>query len=173
MNERSVYRTLHRGLQQPGPLGRHNALDEESEQALIAMLLEAFRAAVPMNKEQVLHIVRERYRKTATRGWVNAFIGRHLDALQTCRSIPQEDTRLAVPRSQLEEHLHILQVHLAGKCAELVFNLDELGSADWEDRKIRKVIAPAAVRKEDVYHSVSRRPRHMTHDTPGLCLCGG
>jgi hypothetical protein len=126
------------------------------------MLLEACRAAAPMNKEQILNIVQERYRKTATRGWVNAFIGRHLDALQTCRSIPQEDTRLAVPRSQLEEHLYILQVHLAGKCAELVFNLDELDSADWEDRKIRKVIAPAAVRKEDVYHSESRRPRHMT-----------
>jgi hypothetical protein len=49
MNERTVYRTLQQGLQQPGPLGRHNALEEESEQALVAMLLEAFRAAAPMN----------------------------------------------------------------------------------------------------------------------------
>jgi hypothetical protein len=81
MNERTVYRTLQRGLEQPGPPGRHNALDEESEQALVAMLLEAFRAAGPMNKKQRLHIVQERYRKTATRGWVSAFIDRHLDAL--------------------------------------------------------------------------------------------
>jgi hypothetical protein len=53
-------------------------------------------------------------------------------------------------------------VHVTGKCAELVFNLDELGSADWEDRKVKKVVASAVVRKEDVYHSVSRRHRYMT-----------
>jgi hypothetical protein len=85
MNQRTVYRTLQRGLQQPGSLRPHNALDEESEQALVAMLLEAFRAAAPLNKKQLLHIVQERYRKTATQGWVNAFIGRHRDALQTYR----------------------------------------------------------------------------------------
>jgi hypothetical protein len=107
INERTVYRTLRQGLQQPGPLGRHNALDEESEQALIAVLLKAFRATAPMNTKQRLHIVQERYWKTVTRGWVNAFIGRHLDAFQTYQSIPEEVTRLGVPRSQLEEHLHI------------------------------------------------------------------
>jgi hypothetical protein len=162
MNKRTVHRTMRQGLQQPGLLGRHNGIDKESEQTLVAMLLEAFRAAAPMNKKQLLQIVHGRYRTRARRVFVNAFIGRHLDALQTCRSIAQEDTRLAVPRSPLEEHLHILQVHLAGKCAEVVFNLDELGSTDWQDRKIKKVIAPAAVSKEDAYHSVSRRPRQMT-----------
>jgi hypothetical protein len=76
INERTVYLTLQRGLQQPGPLGRHNALDEESEQALVGMLLEAFHAGAPMDKKQLLHIVQECYRKTATWGWVNAFIVR-------------------------------------------------------------------------------------------------
>jgi hypothetical protein len=42
MNERTVYRTLRQRLQQPGPLARHNALDEESEHALVAMLLGPF-----------------------------------------------------------------------------------------------------------------------------------
>jgi hypothetical protein len=90
-NKRTVYPALQRGLQKPGPLGRHNALEEESEQALVAMLLEAFRA----NEEEAAtaHSAKGD-RETATWGWVNAVIGRHLDALQTCRSIPQEDTRL-------------------------------------------------------------------------------
>jgi hypothetical protein len=171
MKERTVYGTLRRGLQQPGPLRRQNALDDELEQALVAILLEAFRAAAPMNKKQLLHSVHEGYWKTATGGWVNAVIGRHLDALQTCRSIPQEDTRSAVPTSQLEEHLHVLQVHLAGRCGELVFNLDELGSADWENPNMTKVIAPAAVRKDDVFSFCVQPP--MSYDTPGLCLCVG
>jgi hypothetical protein len=50
---------------------------------------------------------------------------------------------------------------LTGKCAEVVLNLDELGSGDWEDPKAKKVIAPPVVRKEDVYYCVSSRPGHM------------
>jgi hypothetical protein len=69
---------------------------------------------------------------------------------------------MAVPRAYLDEHIHILKIHVVGKVVELVFNLDELGSADWEDRKVKKIIAPAGVAKRDVYHPVSRRHRHMT-----------
>jgi hypothetical protein len=115
-----------------------------------------------MNKKQLLHIVREQHRKTATRALVNASIGRYLDAVQTWRSIPQEDTRLEVPRSQPEEHGNTLRVYLSGKCAEFVFNLDELGATDWQDRKIKKLITSAPVPKEDAYDSVSRRPLHIT-----------
>jgi hypothetical protein len=76
----------------------------------------------------------------------------------------QEDRRLTVPRIQLEEHIQTMKmkVHVAGKFSELVFNLDELDSADWADRKVKKVIVPADVRNEDVYHAVSRRHRHVT-----------
>jgi hypothetical protein len=45
---------------------------------------------------------------------------------------------------------------------ELVFNLDELGSVDLEDCTIKRVIVPAAIRKEDVYYSMSHCHRHIT-----------
>jgi hypothetical protein len=109
-----------------------------------------------------LKIVREQHNSKLTKGWLHDFIGRHLDQLQICRSLPQEDLRMAVPRAYLEEHIRVLETHIAGKLAELVFNLDELGSADWEARKAKKVIAPANVRREDAHHPVSRRHRRTT-----------
>jgi hypothetical protein len=36
---------------------------------------------------------------------------------------------------------------VAGKFAELILNVDELGSADWEDGTVKRVIAPAGVSK--------------------------
>jgi hypothetical protein len=162
MEERVVHRNLLQGRQEPGRLSNHNKLDAQSEAVVVAMLLNALHDGQPMSKKQSLQIVREQHRKTTTRGWVTAYISRHLDALQTCRSIPQKDTRWAVPRSQLEEHINTLKADLTEKCAGLVSNLDELGSAEWEDRTIKKVIASDAVPKEDVDHSVSRRPRHST-----------
>jgi hypothetical protein len=77
------------------------------------------------------------------------FIGRHLDALQICGSLSQEDMQMALLRTYLEEHIHFWQIHVTVKVAELVFNLDEL-------------LASADVAKEDVYHAVSRRHRHVT-----------
>jgi hypothetical protein len=47
-------------------------------------------------------MVRETYNPKLTKGWVHSFIGRHLDVLQLCRSLPQEDTRMTVPRVYLE-----------------------------------------------------------------------
>jgi hypothetical protein len=161
-NERTARKILSRGPQVPGPLGRHRALNAEIEASLVAMLLEAFQSGKAMTRKEFLLTVRERYDPELTKGWVNTFIGRHLDQLQTCRSLPQEEMRMLVPRVYLEEHIRTLHAHVAGKFAELVFNLDELGSADWEDRKIKKVIASSSVRKEDVFHAVSRRHRHTT-----------
>jgi hypothetical protein len=126
------------------------------------MLLDAFHEEKAITRKEFLRIMREQHKPTLTKGCVHDFIGRHLDELKVCRSLPQQDLRMVVPRTYLEEQFQLLKAHLTGKVAELVFNLDELGSADCEDRKAQKVIVPAGVAKEDVYHPVSRRYRHMT-----------
>jgi hypothetical protein len=92
MNECSVRRNLRQGSQEHGRLGRHNAVDAQSEAALVAMLLEAFHPDQRMTKKQLWQLVQERHRRTTMREWGNAFIGIQLADLQTCRSIPQEDT---------------------------------------------------------------------------------
>jgi hypothetical protein len=40
--------------------------------------------------------------------------------------------------------------------AELVFNLDEVGMSEWEDRKERKVIVPRTMENGRIYHRESR-----------------
>jgi hypothetical protein len=39
--------------------------------------------------------------------------------------------------------------------AELVFNLDEVGISDWEDRKPKKVVVPTKVSAHDIHHRLS------------------
>jgi hypothetical protein len=107
-------------------------------------------------------MVHKEYNPRLTKGWLNAFIGRHLDQMKVCRSLPQEDARLIIPRAYLEAHIALMRTHVTGRFSEIVFNLDELGSSDWEDRKPRKVLAPVAVSAGEMFHSVSRRYRHVT-----------
>jgi hypothetical protein len=107
-------------------------------------------------------MVHKEYNPRLTKGWLNAFIGRHLDQMKICRSLPQEDARLIVPRTYLEAHIALMRTHITGQFSELVSNLDEVGSSDWEDRKPRKVLATLTVSASEVFHSVSRRYCHVT-----------
>lgn len=82
--------------------------------------------------------------------------------MQKCRSYPQEDLRLTIPRIYLEKHIENLKEFVQGTCSELLFNCDEVGLSAWEDRKILKVVVPKDVNKNNVYHSISRKMQHVT-----------
>jgi hypothetical protein len=94
--------------------------------------------------------------------WALAFIGLDLDDLPVYRSLPQEDTQFIVPRVHLKAHIELMRTHSAGKFVELIFNLDQVDSWDWEDCKPRTVIASRAVSVHDRYYPVSRCYRHVT-----------
>jgi hypothetical protein len=46
--------------------------------------------------------------------------------------------------------------------AERVFNLDEVGISDWEDRKTKTVIVPATMRGHTIHHEISRTVKHIS-----------
>jgi hypothetical protein len=54
------------------------------------------------------------------------------------KSTSQGEQRLQVPRVFLERTSQDLNEHVEGCLAELVFNLQEAGMSDWEDRNTRK-----------------------------------
>jgi hypothetical protein len=47
---------------------------------------------------------------------------------------------------------------------ELVFNLDEVGISDWEDRKMKMkaAIVPATMRGQTIHHEISRTVKHIS-----------
>jgi hypothetical protein len=46
--------------------------------------------------------------------------------------------------------------------AELVFNLDEVGISDWEDRNTKRVIIPATMCGQTIHHAISRTVKHIS-----------
>ena len=47
-------------------------------------------------------------------------------------------------------------------CSELVFNVDEMGSSEWEDRRPRKVLVAKTSNPQSIFHNVSCRYKHKT-----------
>jgi hypothetical protein len=97
-----------------------------------------------------------------SRGWVNSFVGRHLDRLCKAKSASQEAQRLEVPCCFLDEVVRCLTQFVQGCVAELVFNLDEVGISEWEDRTTKKVIIPVSARDRTIHHKINRALKHVS-----------
>jgi hypothetical protein len=102
------------------------------------MSIQAFNEGKAMTEVQVIELVRETYSAGLTKGWLNALLGPQLDALQICRSLPQEEIRPTVPREHLEAHIDHMKSLMTGKSAGPVFDLDEVGRPIWRIGSLEK-----------------------------------
>jgi hypothetical protein len=55
-----------------------------------------------------------------------------------------------IAREYLERYMKTMKDFVRGKAFALIFNVDEVGSADWEERKPKKVIVLISIPEEDV-----------------------
>jgi hypothetical protein len=137
-----VRKTFGTRPESPQPLGRHEALDPDVESGIVTPLLESCPDGRVVTPKALLQKGRERYNPKLTKGWVHSSLGRHLDAVELYRSVPQEDTRTTVPRAHLEHHITAIKENIFGNFSEFTFNLNEVRLSQWEDRNPRKVISP-------------------------------
>ena len=162
MNRRTVTKSINQGPQDPKPKGRHLALDENTENIILEKIINISNQGDSMTQNEILKYIRNKFKKNVTKGWLNQFYLRHRDKIKKTRSFPQEDLRITVPREYLKEHVKNMHKYVEGRVAELTFNLDEVGTSEWEDRKPRKVFADINIDSNHLTHPVSRKVSHMT-----------
>jgi hypothetical protein len=57
-----------------------------------------------------------------------------------------------------------------GCIRDLVFDLDEIGVSEWEDRKSRKAVVPSAMSSQTIHSGVNRNLKHIAVIT---CIAAG
>jgi hypothetical protein len=55
-----------------------------------------------------------------------------------------------------------LRQHVPDCCADLVFNFDEIGISEWENRVAPKVIVPVSMSGQTIHHGVHRNLKHLS-----------
>jgi hypothetical protein len=63
----------------------------------------------------------------------------------------QELQRRQIPRSYLDRYLAVINSWVPLVRAELIFNLDETGLSDWEERKPKPALIPTTIKKADLH----------------------
>jgi hypothetical protein len=158
----AVTRVTLRGYEDLPGRGRHHALDPDSERDLIAWIMQKAANNTAVNKIELLHQCTTRFGAHISRGWVDFFIEQHSEELYQTKSISQENPRLEVPRVFLDVAIDGFRHHVHGSCVELIFNLDEVGTSEWEDRVQRRVIIPSAMRGQTIFHGIHCNLKHIS-----------
>lgn len=162
MNAKIVRRSLENDPQDPKPPGRHDKIEDEKEEIIINEILRLEDECHPMREKEILKFIKSKFVSDLTQGWFNCFFVRHIKRLKKCHSIPQQDTRLSVPREFLFQHLINMREIVENRIAELVLNLDEVGVSELEDKKPFKVIVSRRNPNKTFEHAVSRNNTHVT-----------
>lgn len=169
-SQSTVSAALQNGFDEPKPRGRHLAINAESEADILAWIQRNYEKNMPTTRTDIRHYCSTKFNKKITKGWVDSFIGRHLTELIETTSTPQEEPRLQVPRIFLDETIKAMKEAVQMRPSDLVFNLDEVGISDWEDRKSKRVVVPITAQDQTVHHAVSRNLKHLSIIT---CVSAG
>jgi hypothetical protein len=135
------------------------ALNSEEENAVIELIEAGSSKGDFVTQRSMLNFIETNFGKCFTYGWVTTFLVRHADCV--CRAVvsPQEKPRLEVHRTFLDCYLALIKEYVP---IELMFNIDESGFSDWEERKPNGVLIPARLRESTLYYFVNRSIRHQT-----------
>jgi hypothetical protein len=128
----------------------------EQQQIILHHIREAYRRYEPLPRTQLRSKVLERFNVTpaATRSY--EFLNRHSNNITLCRAIPQEESRMNIIVAAARRHIQNMIDFVQNIHTELIFNMDEVGSEEWADRKPKKVFVPIVLAQETLHYAVKR-----------------
>jgi hypothetical protein len=90
------------------------------------------------------------------------FLDWHKSEVSGVTVASQEKVRLEVPRCYLEEYLTLIKKIVPIVPTGLLFNLDETGLSEWENRRSKSVLVPTQEHEYTLHYPVDRSVRRHT-----------
>jgi hypothetical protein len=146
------------------PPYRPVTLSPHQEKAVCQMIRNGARTGNYVTQREVLNFVEIKFQKTVIYGRLENLLSRGVDEVRRVVVAPQELPRRQVPRSYLDRDLALIKSWIPIVAVELIFNLDETGLSDWEERKAKSVLVPTTVENA----ALSRRSRNPSSNAPLL-----
>jgi hypothetical protein len=137
-------------------------LDPDQEADIVRFSRERFGSRNYATQKDVLNYVEEPFNKTLTHGWMKRFMDRQKNEVSGVTVAPQEKVRLEVLRCYREESLTLIKKIVPIVPTELLFNLDETGLSEWENRRSKPLLVPTQEQESTLNYPVNRSVRHHT-----------
>jgi hypothetical protein len=137
-------------------------LDPDQEADIVCFIREQFGSQNYATQRDASNYVKERFNKTLTYEWMKRFLDCHKSEVSGVTVAPQEKVRLEVPRWYLEEYLTLIKKIIPIVPTELLFNLDETGLSEWENRRSKPVLVPTQKQESPLHYPVDRSVKRHT-----------
>jgi hypothetical protein len=121
-----------------------------------------------VTKKEILLYAQENINDKLCESWLTSVFRRNTDFFHFTTLRPQEDDRIDVPMEYINEHISNLHKYISGMPSEMVFNVDESGTSEWENRKPIKVVTTKNHQVTAQHYPVTRKVRHTTLVA---CIC--
>jgi hypothetical protein len=126
------------------------------------MVLERVIAGIYVIQRKVLNFVEVEFQKTLIHGRLECFLKRHSGEIRKAVLAPEELPRLQIPGYCMDQCIPLIKAWAPLVPAELIFNLDETGLSDWEERKPKPALIPTDLRDSHFHYPADRAIRHQT-----------
>jgi hypothetical protein len=147
-----VQSALAHGLELPGGRGKQTAPDHHREQQILDWIQQNAEQSIPVSKTEI---------KDHSRLGELVFSSSSRQNHQNEKCLSRTAAFASTPMF-LERTVHDLNEQVQGCVAELVFDLDEVGISDWENRKTKRVIVPATMVGQTIHHEISRTVKYIS-----------
>jgi hypothetical protein len=162
-NVRTILSRAKTGLVRPyRPPGRPFIMSDEQENGIIRYIQTQSNLNEYVTQCEILKYIEAQYGLIQSHSWFAQFLERHSEEIIRSVAVPQENLRLEVPRIWLNEYLELITKIVPLACCELIYNLDETGLSEWEERRRKNVIASAATIGKTLHYRANRGIRHQT-----------
>jgi hypothetical protein len=153
-----------------GESGRPSILSDAQVNSLVQYALERFYAMEPVTMVRLSWFVRTVLRTDVEPDTLRKIVQRD-GRIKTCHGHPMEQERVQVQQEDLVAYFSSLQGVLDGVPPEFVWNMDEIGHADWPDAHDETIFVPGDVTFESFPIPVSRAGKRITL-VAGICADG-
>jgi hypothetical protein len=119
------------------------ALLPDQEDAVVALIESRYHQRNFTTRRDVLNFVESEFGKCLTDSWLHSFLARNESRICHAIVLPQQETRLQVPRAFFDQCIALITEWLALARAELIFGIDKCGFSDWEEQKAKPVLIRA------------------------------
>jgi hypothetical protein len=141
---------------------RPSAFNEDETAAIGAFTNNGYRTNNCVTQRGVLRFIEPNIGKCLTYRWMASFLKSHDDQMSRTIVRPQRNMRLKVPRECLEGYIDLIKEYVPLVPTDLIFNIDESGLSEWDERKAKAILIPIEARRTTLHYPVSRKIRHQT-----------
>ena len=117
---------------------RSPKLTPEQELEVLDWLSNCYNNNNPQTPRDLRNEILNRFDVFVTKNWFRYLMKKYPNKLVIATAHPQDDKRLSVTKNTAKEHISNLLNYVNGIPTELILNLDEASSSDWEDRRSKK-----------------------------------